>query len=390
MSGTRFALMGSTSLTRRGGAGYRPSIRLGKHGHPMRDPDGHDDADPFAELNEKGGEVEVGKPADGIETNQPEKQAAPAKPAKPAAKAPAKAAAKPAAATKPAAAAAEKAKGVGEPGEGDEDEGTEGAEGDEDEIDEEEEVPKPKPKASERIQELNKRLRQSERLRLADANRLDAFEAALKNGGLPGGAGGGNSPAIGEAPDPRDTEKYPLGHLDDRYIEDKLEWLAESKAAARADAVLQRQQGDEQQRQAEVAHAALLEKVDDLSTRGSEQYDDFQEAVVESGMRGDWRLDQPTFEAAHEAEHGAQILYELSQDKAEAKRVAALSPYGQTKFVLERDAEIGAGKQPRKIPRAGAPPETTTKGANSRTRIDPATSDLRAFEKAWLADEKGG
>lgn len=32
-------LLRSTSMTRRF---YRPSLRLGKHGHPMRDPDGHD------------------------------------------------------------------------------------------------------------------------------------------------------------------------------------------------------------------------------------------------------------------------------------------------------------------------------------------------------------
>jgi hypothetical protein len=42
-------------------------------------------------------------------------------------------------------------------------------------------------------------------------------------------------------------------------------------------------------------------------------------------MRGDWDLSQPTFEAAHEVDNGAQILYELSQDKKEAKRVARLS-----------------------------------------------------------------
>jgi hypothetical protein len=214
---------------------------------------------------------------------------------------------------------------------------------------------------------------------------LDALEKRLQGGG-----GGGKSSEIGEAPDPNDAAKYPLGHLDDRYIEDKLEWLAETKAAGKADAVLQRQQEGEQQKQAEQAHAQLLEKVDDLSTRGSELYDDFQEAVVESGMRGDWRLDQPTFEAAHEAENGARILYELSQDKAEAKRVAALSPYGQMKFVMDRDAEISAGAKPRRIPGAGAPPATQTRGANSSTRINPATSNLDDFEKAWEADAKGG
>jgi hypothetical protein len=82
-----------------------------------------------------------------------------------------------------------------------------------------------------------------------------------------------------------------------------------------------------------------------LQTRGDELYEDFQESVVEAGMRGDWLLSQPTFEAAHEADNGAQILYELSQDKKEAKRVAGLSPFQQMKFVQERDAEIGTAKK---------------------------------------------
>lgn len=337
-------------------------------GRYMRAPDGHGaDDGGMAEFLAEAGDVEVGsKPA--IESNQE----APETPPKPAARrGPPKEAVKPAEA-KPA---------EEKPGEGDE--GDEGEEGDD--LDEEDEkLPKPKPKASERIQELNKRLRQEERLRRAADERLTALEKRLQ-----GNQGGGNSADIGKAPDSSDQKLYPLGHLDDRYIEDKLEWLATTKAAERADAVLQRQQEGEQRQQAERQHAELLDKVDDLSTRGAEQFEDFQEAVVDAGMRGDWRLEQPTFEAAFEADNGAQILYDLSQDKKEAARVAGLTPYGQLKYVLEKDAEIGKGKQPRRIPRAGEPPVTQTRGANSRTRINPATDNLDDFEKAWNADAKG-
>lgn len=353
-------------------------------GRYMRAPDGHGDDDGGFGDFEKAGAVEVGSgiPADGIETNQPDAEAPPKKPAKPAT------AAKPAA--KPAeAAAAEKAKGAAKPGEAEAGDGEGEGEGDEGEGDEdegEEIAPKPKPKASGRIQELNKRLRVEERLRRASDERLTALEKTL----LQRGGGSGNSAAdIGEAPNPADLAKYPLGHLDDRYIEDKLEWLAETKAATKADAVLQRQQESEQQAAAERQHAELLDKVDDLTTRGDEVSDDFKEAVLEAGMRGEWLLSQPTFEAAYDADNGAQILYDLSQDKAEAKRVAALTPYQQLKYVLEKDTEIAAKGKPRKIPGAGAPPSTQTRGANSRTRINPATDNLDDFEKAWLADEKG-
>jgi hypothetical protein len=373
-------------------AGAALSCRMGpmteierRHGRYMRAPDHPGSGDAEFDQFTAAGDVEVGSTGDGIESNVPEK------PEKPAAKA---AAAKPAAAAKegaakPAAAAAEKAKGAAKEGdkpgagEGDEDEP---GEGDEDE-DEDEEQSKPKPKkASERIRELNARLRQSERLRLADSERLSNLEKSLLQGR---GDGGNGASRETPAPDPSDQKKYPLGHLDDRYIEDKLEWLADKKAGDRADAVLQRQQESEQGQAAEQARTALLEKVDALSAKGSEIYDDFQEAVVEAGMRGSWKLDQPTFEAAHDADHGPQILYELSQDKKEAARVASLSPYQQLRFVIDRDAEISAKAKPRTKPGAGEPPSTKTKGANSSHRINPATDNLVDFERAWLADEKG-
>lgn len=259
---------------------------------------------------------------------------------------------------------------------------------DQDEIDEDEgdedDKPKKQRKPSERIRELTRKLRDRDRLLETALARLDRIE----NSSLQPPADGGSQATEKAAPDPSDTDKYPLGHLDDRYIEDKLDWLAEKKAAERADAVLQRQQENEQRQQAERQQRELLVKVDDLATRGAEAYDDFTESVVEAGMRGDWALDQPTFEAAHEAENGAQILYELSRDKAEAKRVANLTPYQQLKFVQARDAEISASKQPRRVPRAGTPPENTARGANSRMQISPATDNLDDFEKAWMADAK--
>jgi hypothetical protein len=325
----------------------------------------------FDEFNE-GADVTVGD-AEGSAKKEP--AAKPKTPAKPKA-----AAAKPAAAEagdegdeeKPKAGAAEAGDEAGDEGDdGDEGEGDEGE-------------PKPRKKASERIRELNTRLRREERLRLASDERLAALEKSLQ-----GNRGGGNAaPEIGKAPDPTDSTKYPLGHLDDRYIEDKLDWLAEQKAAQRADAVLQRQQETEQTQRAETARQELLGKVDDLASRGSELFEDFQEAVVDAGMKGDWPLSQATFEAAHEADHGAQILYDLSKDKAEAKRVSQLSPYQQTKYVLDRNAEIDAKAKPRTKPGAGEPPKTQTRGASSRTALDPATDNLDDFEKAWEADAK--
>lgn len=285
------------------------------------------------------GEVEVGKPAETEATEDPKPEPDP----------------------KPAEAADE----------GDENPDDSGEEDDGDE------QPKQKRKPSERIRELTRKVRERDRqieTLMQAVEKIAGKDLSQQNSG-------GNQVSETSAPDPTDTDKYPLGHLDDRYIEDKLEWLAEKKAADRADAVLQRQQEQAQQQE-------LLTKVDTLATRGSEIFDDFQEAVVEAGMKGEWSLDQPTFEAAFEADNGAQILYELSQDPKEAKRVASLSPFQQLKFVQARDAEISAGKQPRKVPKAGDPPQNLPRGTNSRTQINPATDDLDDFERAWNADAK--
>jgi hypothetical protein len=268
-------------------------------------------------------------------------------------------------------------------------EGEGDGEGDEDEDDD-----KPKKTARdhqvERLKreksDLNRRLRALEggQGTAALQAQITALEARLT-----GGKGGDSKSTGTAAPDPSDTDKYPLGHLDDRYIEDKLEWLAEQKATKLADSALQRQQENERNAVVERAQAELLEKVDTLAEKGTALFPDFQEEVVEAGMRGDWKLSQTTFEAAHDADNGAQILYELSQDKKEAARVAALSPIQQLRYVLDRDAELGPPKgKARTKPQAGDPPKSQSKGANSTTKINPATDNLDDFEKAFEQDAK--
>jgi hypothetical protein len=274
----------------------------------------------------------------------------------------------------------------------DDDEGDDqGGEGDDEGDDEGEEKPKPKKTAAEHQIERLKREKRDLQRQLREGGGNSDLTRRLENieKGLSGANSGDNQNAGTPAPDPSDTAKYPLGHLDDRYIEDKLEWLADQKATKLADSALQRQQENERNAAINRAQEGLLDLVDDLSAKGSEQFEDFQESVVEAGMRGDYDLGQATFEACAEADNGPQILYDLSQDKKEAARVAKLTPYGQLKFVQERDAEIGAGKKPRTKPKAGDPPKNLPRGANSKTTINPATDNLNDFEKAWEKDAKG-
>jgi hypothetical protein len=310
------------------------------------------------------GEVEVGKPEGEAPEEKPEPKRGPPRPAK--------------TVEKPAA------------NEDDDDTGDDDSAG-EGEDDGEEEL-KPKKTAAEHQIERLKREKRDLQKQLREGGGSADLARRLENieKGLSGGKPGDNSNAGTLAPDPSDTDKYPLGHLDDRYIEDKLEWLADQKATRMADSVLQREQEKERDAAIRQHQEALLNVVDDLAAKGSEQFEDFQESVVEAGMRGDYDLAQPTFEACAEADNGPQILYDLSQDTKEASRVAKLTPYGQLKYVQERDAEIGTGKKGRTKPKAGEPPKNLPRGANSKTEINPATDNLNDFEKAWERDAKKG
>jgi hypothetical protein len=311
------------------------------------------------------GDVEVGDANAGVDKDEKDEKPAPKR-------GPPKEAAKPAAAA-------------------DDDEGDDqGDEGDDEGDDEGEDKPKPKKTAAEHQIERLKREKRELQRKLREGGASTDLSRRLENieKGLSGANSGDNQTAGTPAPDPSDTAKYPLGHLDDRYIEDKLEWLADQKATKLADSALQRQQENERNAAINAHQQALLTVVDDLAAKGSDQFEDFQEAVVEAGMRGDYDLAQPTFEACAEADNGPQILYDLSQDTKEASRVAKLTPYGQLKFVQERDAEISAGKKGRTKPKAGDPPKNLPRGANSKTTINPATDNLGDFEKAWEADAK--
>lgn len=360
MSGKRFGMMGAL-LASAAVLGPMTAAERAK-GRYMRAPD-HDAE--FREFEESG-DVEVGEsdkstPAAEADKPKPRRRAQP----------------------KPAPAIEETKDG--EPaGDDDDDDAGEG-EGGEEGGEEGEDKTKPRRKASDRIRDLTRQLREEQRSRTTLEGRL----SALEKGGLPANREGGNGPDIGEKPDPTDTAKYPLGHLDERYVEDSMDWRLRKHAAETADASLQRQEQAGRDAAQREQQERLLGQVDDISAKGSELYDDFEDAVVKTGLAGEWRLDQPTFEAAAEADHGAQILYELSQDKKEAARVAGLSPYQQLRFVDKRNAEIAEAAKPRNKPAATPPPRTATRGANSRRQIPADTDDLGEFEKAWEADAKG-
>lgn len=211
--------------------------------------------------------------------------------------------------------------------------------------------------------------------------RLDAIEKRLTPE-----SDGGKKGNEREAPDPKDLEKYPLGSLDDRYIQDSIDFRADQAAKKMIDAVLQRQQESAEQEAAEALLTDLRSKADNVVTKGSELHDDYESVVYEAGLKGEYDLTQITFEAAAEAENGAQILYDLAVNPEEATRVAQLSPLQQLKYVAEKDAALSKGTAKAKLPGAKPPPSQSPRGGTNRKTISPATPNFAEFER--LAEGK--
>lgn len=237
--------------------------------------------------------------------------------------------------------------------------------------------------AQERIREINAKLRATE-ARLESERK--GWEARLERieKGLPADKTDDTNADQAVAPDPTDLEKYPLGVLDDRYFEDRLKFEVAQRVEEQLASVLQREQQLDQQAESERIAQTLQAQAEALASKGAEIFDDYDEVVVKAAMAGEFDLAQPTFEACAEAEHGAEILHILASDKTEAARVAKLSPFQQTKYVLGKNEEIAGTKppapKPNKIPRAETPPADTVRGAGARQAITPDTTDFAAFE----------
>lgn len=247
-----------------------------------------------------------------------------------------------------------------------------GDSGDSDEDGEGKEPPKKKRDTGQYIRDLKK-----------EARELRQRVAALEKSPLQPKNPGGNEEITSGKPDPSDGSKYPLGVLDDGYIEDLSEWKAEQAVSRRLNEERQRQEAQAEQQRVEKHAATLRSKVDELSAKGSEIFDDYEETVLEAGLRGDYRLTETTFTAAAESEYGSEILYALANDPAEAKRVSEMTVVQQVRYVDQKNSEIAAKKTARRKPQAGDPPSNLPRGRNSSNPIRPDTDNLDDFRKIY-------
>jgi len=190
-----------------------------------------------------------------------------------------------------------------------------------------------------------------------------------------------NIPDIRDAePDPTDLSKYRLGDLDPAYTRDLVRWELRQEFRNEQAAAAERQAAQEAQAR-QVQHASeVLGKVADVEDKGLSLYPDYKETVVAPFMKGEIPLEEPTFLAAAETEHASEILRELALNRAEAARVASLTPVQQVIYVANKSAEIAARNKPR-LPQAGAPPSSVPRGTGGRLGIRGDTESVDDIEK---------
>lgn len=188
-----------------------------------------------------------------------------------------------------------------------------------------------------------------ERARAADLERrLAALERGEKPTTLTNGNGGDKTGNKAGKPDHTDTQKYPYGELDARYIADLARY--ETLEAIRAEKEGEKNQQKSQQ-DAE-AEAAFKEAKAAFEEAGIEQFDDFEEVVIatyglEKGDPGYWPLTQTMAELILDSDQGPAVAYYLASEPKEARRIAALSPARQAAWFGIKEAELSAGSAAR-------------------------------------------
>lgn len=268
-------------------------------------------------------------------------------------------------------------------------------EGEESEEEEVEETPKPKKKnsAQERINELTADKREAQRERDALRREFEALKAAVEKE-TKEAPKGLREQLPADAPHPDATGEdgnplYELGEFDPKFIRDLTKFtIAEETKAAKAEAAKEAQtQAIEASRQELVtAWGVKLEKAE-------ETLPDIREEI--KGMTEVFADIEPVYgeylaSTVMSCEFGPEIMYYLSQNIGEARKIVASGPAAATLAIGRLEAKfVSPAKQEEKsdakiVSKAPIPPEGKTKGQGGRFAIRGDTDNQDAFEKEFF------
>lgn len=188
---------------------------------------------------------------------------------------------------------------------------------------------------------------------------------------------------------PPNPENYDFGEADAKFIADLAGYSA-------------RQAYRQEQQQAELRgqFATLEANWHTNVAKVVETYPDFQEKVIAAADKGEWDCPPLIAVGIKQSEHGPDIAYELATNKAEATRIARLSPIEQARefgikegrhaarkeaLAAAKAAEAAAPAPTAKVSSAPTPPAHQVRGAGGRFAVEADTGDFSAFEK--MADD---
>jgi hypothetical protein len=181
-------------------------------------------------------------------------------------------------------------------------------------------------------------------------------------------------------PDAPDPSKYPLGEIDARYLLDAARYTARKEIMS------------EREAQARAAQeATLAEAIKEANTKadalvgvGKAKYDDFEDVVVKGFQSGAWKMVPEIGDLILGSEHGADIVYALGSNPAEANRIASLPLAQQAAWFGRQEAMLEAKKPAAASPRGGSkapePLPIRARGFGGSTGDQPDTDAFRAFE----------
>lgn len=235
--------------------------------------------------------------------------------------------------------------------------------------------------------------------RAAEMDELRRELASLKAGGLTAPGKDGKPPVDKDAP--RATD-YEYGELDAAYIRDLAVYETRKAIAAERTTQTAAAQTEAQRREAQ----ELKTKADKFSATGLEDYDDFEEVVMEGAKNGEWPLSKTFGDLMFDSDSGTHIAYYLATHSKEATRIMGLSPSAQAAAFGRLEAAFSStssdattqtsdpadepGQGTSKVTAKAAtgnttkvspPPKHQARGTGGKTQVGADTTDFAAFER---------
>lgn len=247
---------------------------------------------------------------------------------------------------------------------------------------------KPKKKAQDRIDELTRKVRESERREADLAKKLEELAKPKEEVVQPPVDKGPPSP---DDVDDKGEPKYPLGEFDPAFARDNISYAtAQAREAIRQEAEAEKAAAAKQAEEAEQQKA-----IENLQGEWEEKLQKASETIPDVRTKG--AALEPIFGSLDPSygeyiaatlmslDHGPEVLYYLAENIDEAMEIVSSGPVKATIALGILEAQMaGVKKKEVKVTNAKEPPKITARGHGGMFSVRGDTEDLDAFEKEFF------